>query len=133
MTNLDHGQLLSLLKTPSLRASSSRSSNLSWEPAPPYVALMLVAYHRLHSGWAIALVLLADFLPGIALGAPFGTLADRLPRRRLMISVDVLRSYAFLGLAVIPSFGATVALALIAGVGTSMYRTSRTTPAPVAI
>jgi MFS family permease len=47
-----------------------------------YVALLLVAYERLHSGWAIALVLLADFLSGIVLAAPFGALADRLPRRR---------------------------------------------------
>ena len=32
-----------------------------------YVALLLVAYHRFHSGWAISLVLLGEFLPGIAL------------------------------------------------------------------
>ena len=30
-------------------------------------ALLLVAYERLHSGWAIALVLLGEFLPGIVL------------------------------------------------------------------
>jgi MFS family permease len=69
-------------------------------------------------------VLLADFVPGIALGAPLGALADRVARRRLMIGADLLRAGAFVGLAAIPSFGATVALALLAGVGTTMYRTT---------
>jgi MFS family permease len=116
--------LLALLKTPGIRRFFIAQFQSELGTGAAYVALMLVAYHRLHSGWAIALVLLADFLPGIALGAPLGALADRLPRRRLMIGADLLRAGAFVGLATIPSFGATVALALVAGVGTSMYRTS---------
>ena len=87
-----------------------------------YVALVLVAYQRLHSAWAIALVLLADFVPGIIFAAPFGALADRLPRRRLAVGADILRAVAFLGLAAIPWFGATVGLALLAGVGTALFR-----------
>ena len=116
--------MLALLKSPSLRRFFAAHLQSELGTGAAYVALMLVAYHRLHSGWAIALVLLADFLPGIVLGAPLGALADRLPRRRLMIAADLLRAGAFLGLAAIPSFGTTVALALIAGIGTSMYRTS---------
>lgn len=116
--------MLALLKTQGLRRFFIAHLQSELGTGAAYVALMLVAYHRVHSGWAIALVLLADFLPGIALGAALGAVADRLPRRRLMIGADLLRAGAFLGLAVIPSFGATVALALIAGVGTSMYRTS---------
>lgn len=87
-----------------------------------YVALVLIAYQRLHSGWAIALVLLADFLPGIALSAPFGALADRVSRVRLAVGADLLRAGAFLGLTLISSFSATVALALLAGVGTALFR-----------
>lgn len=87
-----------------------------------YVALVLIAYQRLHSGWAIALVLLADFLPGIVLAAPFGALADRLPRMRLAVLADLLRAGAFLGLAVVPSIGATLVLALAAGVGSALFR-----------
>ena len=83
---------------------------------------MLVAYQRLHSGWAIALVLLADFLPGIALGAVFGALADRVPRKHMLVLADVLRAGAFIGLAVTGSFAGTIALALVAGVGTAMFR-----------
>jgi MFS family permease len=116
--------LFALLKTPSLRRFFLAHLQSELGTGAAYVALLLVAYQRMHSGWAIALVLLADFLPGIVLGAPLGAVADRLPRRRLMIGADLLRAGAFIGLAAIPSFGATVALALIAGVGTTMYRTN---------
>lgn len=116
--------MLSLLKTPPLRRFFLAHFQSELGTGAAYVALLLVAYHRLHSGWAISLVLLADFLPGIVLGAPLGALADRLPRRRLLIGADLLRTCAFVGLAVIPSFGATVALALLAGVGSTMYRTT---------
>lgn len=87
-----------------------------------YVALLLIAYHRLHSGWAVALVLLGDFLPGIVLAAPFGALADRLDRRRLAVVADLIRATAFVAIAVIPSFGATIAFALLAGVGSALWR-----------
>jgi MFS family permease len=116
--------LLSLLRTPSLRRFFLAHLQSELGTGAAYVGLLLVAYHRLHAGWAISLVLLADFVPGIALGAPLGALADRIPRRRLMIGADLLRAGAFVGLAVIPSFGATVVLALLAGAGSTMYRTT---------
>jgi MFS family permease len=87
-----------------------------------YVALVLVAYHRNHSAWAIALVLLADFVPGIVLAAPFGALADRMSRKRLVVGADLLRAAAFVALAIVPSFAATVGFALLAGVGTALFR-----------
>jgi len=87
-----------------------------------YVALLLLAFHRLHSGWAVALVLLGDFLPGIVLSAPFGALADRCDRRRLAIAADVIRAGAFVGIALVPSFASTIIFALLAGVGTSLWR-----------
>jgi MFS family permease len=87
-----------------------------------YVALVLIASQRLHSGWAVALVLLADFLPGILLSAWFGVLADRRSRRTLAITAELLRAGAFVALALINSFAATVALALVAGVGTALFR-----------
>jgi MFS family permease len=87
-----------------------------------YVALLLVAYHRLHSGWAISLVLLGEFVPGIALSPLFGSLADRVSRRRLAVCGDLVRASSFIALALIPSFTATVALALTAGIGTALFR-----------
>ncbi len=87
-----------------------------------YVALVLIAYQRFRSGWAVALVLLADFLPGIVLSVPFGALADRCSRRQLAVGADLLRAGAFVALALVPSFTATLALALLAGVGSAMFR-----------
>lgn len=87
-----------------------------------YVALLLVAYNRLHSGWGISLVLLGEFLPGIALSPVFGSLADRVSRRRLAVCGDLLRAVCFFAIAVIPSFAATVTFALLAGVGTALFR-----------
>ncbi len=85
-------------------------------------ALLLVAYHRWHSGWGISLVLLGEFVPGIVLAPLFGSLADRRSRRQIVICSDLLRACCFAGLAVVPSFTATVALALLAGVGSAMFR-----------
>jgi MFS family permease len=87
-----------------------------------YVALMVLAYDRLHSGWAVALVLLGDFLPGIALSARFGALADRCDRRLLAVGGDAIRAAAFIGIALLPFFATTVVFALIAGVGTALWR-----------
>lgn len=86
-----------------------------------YVALVLLAYDRFRSPWAISLVLLADFLPAIVLGPVFGALADRYSRRRLAVGADLLRAAAFVGLAFASSFAAILALALVAGLGTALY------------
>jgi MFS family permease len=87
-----------------------------------YVALLLVAYDRLHSGWGIALVLLGEFLPGIVLAPVFGSLADRVSRRSLAIGGDLLRAGCFIALALVPSFPATVTFAIVAGVGSALFR-----------
>jgi MFS family permease len=92
-----------------------------------YIALLVVAYDRFRSAWAISLVLLADLVPAMLLGPVFGAAADRWSRRRCMVLADALRALAFLGVALVDSFAATVALALVAGVGTGLF-----TPAALA-
>jgi MFS family permease len=92
-----------------------------------YVALLLIAYERYESAWAITLVLLADFLPTMLLGPVFGAAADRWSRRKCMIVSDVVRAVAFVGIAVVDSYFATLALALLAGGGTGLF-----TPAALA-
>jgi MFS family permease len=87
-----------------------------------YVALLLVAYQRFHSPWALALILLADFVPPMLLAPLFGTMVDRWSRRWCAIVADAVRAGAFLGLAFIPSFPATVALALVAGSATALSK-----------
>jgi MFS family permease len=114
--------MISLLRRPYSRRFFIAHLQSQLGTGAAYVALLLIAYQRLHQGWAIALVLLADVLPGIALSAPFGALADRLPRARVVAAGQIVSAAAFLGLALIASFPATVALALMAGVGSTMLR-----------
>lgn len=87
-----------------------------------YVALLVLAYQRLESPWAISLVLLADFLPAMLLGPIFGAAADRWSRRWCAVAADVARALAFVSLAFVDGFAVTVALALLAGVGTGLFR-----------
>jgi MFS family permease len=86
------------------------------------VALPLVAYQRLHSSWAISLVLLGELLPGIVLTPVCGALADRCSRRRLVVFADLLRAACYLALALTPSFALTVGFALLAGTGRALFR-----------
>jgi MFS family permease len=115
--------LFTLLRdTPGLRRFFAAFFQSQVGTGAAYVALLLVAYQRLHSGWAISLVLLGEFLPGIVLAPLFGSLADRISRRRLAVCADLLRAVCFIAIATIPSFAATVAFALLAGVGTALFR-----------
>jgi MFS family permease len=86
-----------------------------------YVALLVVAYERYRSAWAISFVLLADLAPAMLLGPIFGAAADRWSRRKCLIVSDVVRGVAFLGIALVDDFAATVALALLAGAGTGLF------------
>lgn len=92
-----------------------------------YIALLVIAYDRFNSAWAIGLVLLADLVPAMLLGPVFGAAADRWSRRRCMVVSDLIRAVAFVGVALVDSFTATFALALLAGVGTGLF-----TPAALA-
>jgi MFS family permease len=87
-----------------------------------YVALLVLAYERLESPWAISLVLLADFLPSMFLGPIFGAAADRWSRRWCASLADLARALAFVSLAFFDGFALTLALALLAGVGTGLFR-----------
>jgi MFS family permease len=86
-----------------------------------YIALLVVAFERYHSAWAISFILLADLVPAMLLGPVFGAAADRWSRRNCLIVSDVIRGAAFLGIAVVDSFVATVGLALVAGAGTGLF------------
>jgi MFS family permease len=87
-----------------------------------YVALLLVAYTRFRSPWAITLVLLAEFVPPMLLAPIFGAAADRWSRRGCAITADAVRAAAFLGIALTTSFPLTLALAVAAGAGTALYK-----------
>jgi MFS family permease len=86
-----------------------------------YIALLVVAYDRFHSAWALSLILVADLVPAGLFGPVLGAAADRWSRRKCLIVSDVLRGTAFLGIGLVDGFPATVALALLAGVGTGLF------------
>ena len=86
-----------------------------------YIALIVVAYDRFHSAWAISLILVADLLPAGLFGPILGAAADRWSRRGCLVVSDVLRGVAFLGIALVDGYPATVALALLAGLGTGLF------------
>lgn len=92
-----------------------------------YVALILIAYSRWNSPWAITLVLLADLLPAMLLGPVFGAAADRWSRKWCTVLADVIRCGAFIGVAFAESIELTLLFALLAGCGTAMF-----TPAALA-
>jgi MFS family permease len=85
------------------------------------VALLVLAYDREPSPWAITLVLLAYDLPPGFLGPLAGALVDRVSRRWCVIAADLVRAGAFAGMAVAGSIEATVGFALLAGAATALY------------
>src|SRR5689334_9989703 len=89
-----------------------------------YVALLLIAYQRFHSPWAIALVLLADYVPPMLLSPLFGAAADRWSRRNCAVIADTARAVAYIGIALVHGIGPTVAFAFLAGTGTALFKPS---------
>jgi MFS family permease len=114
--------VIALLRTPGpVRRFLLASLQSSVGNAIGYVALLLLAYDKFRSPWAVSLVLLADFVPAIVLAPVFGALADRSSRRLLVVGGELLCGAAFLGLAFADSFAVVLALALVAGLGTALY------------
>jgi MFS family permease len=87
-----------------------------------YPALLVIGYGRFHSPWAISLILLADFVPSMLAGPLLGAAVDRWPRLWCAVVADVVRAVAFVGIALVGTFEATIGLALLAGVGTALFK-----------
>ena len=85
------------------------------------IALTVDVYERTGSGWWISALLIADFLPTIAIGLVLGPLIDRLSRRMLMIVADLGRFAVFVALPFANSASAIVALALLVGLGNGFF------------
>src|SRR4051794_30158122 len=100
-----------LRREPAARGFFAAHAQSSLGTGAAYVALLVLAYERLHSPWAIALVLLADMAPPIFLGPLCGAAADRWSRRTCAVVADVVRAVAFLGIGFAPGFGPMLAFA----------------------
>ncbi|MDA0180144.1 MFS transporter [Solirubrobacter phytolaccae] len=89
-----------------------------------YIALLVLAYERIGSAWGATAVLLADLLPAMLLGPLLGAAIDRTSRLGGAILADVIRASAFGALVFTHGTGAMIALALLAGFGTALFRPS---------
>jgi MFS family permease len=86
------------------------------------VALVVDVKDRTDSGPWVSAVLIAEFLPAVAVGLLLGPLLDRMSRRGLMIGSDLVRVGVFCALPFAGSAGAIVALAAVAGLATGFFR-----------
>ncbi len=86
------------------------------------IALTVDVWDRTGSGVWVSALLIADFLPAVAIGLLLGPLVDRLSRKRLVVSADLLRSAVFVLLPFTVGPGQIVALAFVAGVATGFAR-----------
>ena len=80
------------------------------------IALVVDVKDRTGSAVWVSALLIADFLPGVAIGLLLGPLLDRFSRKRILVGADLTRCAAFVLLALAVSPGQIVALALIAGI-----------------
>ncbi len=87
-----------------------------------YVALLVLAYERIGSGWAATAVMLADMLPAMLLGPLLGLLADKAGHRRCAVAAEAISAAAFAGLALAHGIVPMLALALLAGCGGALFR-----------
>ena len=86
------------------------------------IALTVDVYERTGSGAWVSAVLVADFLPTIAIGLLLGPLVDRLSRRWLMVGADLVRLGAFVALPFAPDAATIVGLALVVGFANGFFR-----------
>jgi MFS family permease len=86
------------------------------------LALSVDIFDRTSSGRWLAALLIADFLPIVVIGLTLGPLVDRLQRRRLMISADLVRAGVFCALPFVHEPAAIVALAGVNGIATGFFR-----------
>lgn len=86
------------------------------------VALVVDIHDRTRSGPWVSALLIAQFLPSVAVGLFFGPLLDRFSRRATMITADLARAAIFVGVAFASRPATIVALAGLAGLATGFFR-----------
>ena len=89
------------------------------------VALAVLVLERTDSAALTALVVTFSLLPWIGIGQVLATLGDRLPRRTVMITCDLVRAIAFLALLVPLPIVAVLALTFVAGLPSPPFAASR--------
>jgi MFS family permease len=86
------------------------------------IALTVDVYDRTHSAKWVSALLIADFLPAVAIGLFFGPVVDQISRKLLMVGADVVRLAVFVALPFATTASGVVALAAMAGLATGFFR-----------
>jgi MFS family permease len=86
------------------------------------IALSVDVFDRTRSGVWVSALLIADFLPAVAIGLLLSPLVDRLSRKRLLVGADLVRLAAFVLLTLAVHPWQIVALAFVAGVASGFAR-----------
>ena len=86
------------------------------------IALTVDVYDRTGSAKWVSALLVADFLPAVAVGLLLGPLIDRLSRRRIMVVSDLARLGIFAALPFADSAMAIITLAAASGFATGFFR-----------
>ncbi|HET8892555.1 MAG TPA: MFS transporter [Gaiellaceae bacterium] len=86
------------------------------------IGLTVSVYARTGSATWVGALLLAQLLPGALAGLVLGPLADRLPRRRMLISSDVINASIFVAIAFFPRTGPMVGLAALSSLAAVLFR-----------
>lgn len=86
------------------------------------IALTVDVFDRTGSGTWVSALLIADFLPVIAIGFLLGPLVDRISRRRLLVCSDLARVAVFAALPFAGNATTIIGLAFLSGVATGFFR-----------
>ena len=94
------------------------------------VALAVLVLDRTGSKVLTAAVTGIGFLPWVGIGQALAALADRFPRRSVMVVADVVRAVSFFALSVVEPVWALLVLAFIAATATPPFEAARAATVP---
>ncbi len=86
------------------------------------IALTVDVKARTNSPWWVSALFIVTFMPSVIVGLAAGPLIDRLSRKRLLISADLVRLGVFVALPFVGNAAEIIALAAVAGIANSFFR-----------
>ena len=116
------GRLTLLSRAPQFRLLFIATAGSALGTYLTAAVLALQMYHLTGSGRWISALLVADFLPIALIGFTLGPLLDRLSRKRLMVTADLVRCAVFCTLPFVTQPAAIVGLAAVSGIATGFFR-----------
>ncbi len=94
------------------------------------ISIVLYVYSLTGSKTEMTLVLAAQTLPWILIGPITGVLADRISRKAIMISSDILRAVSIISIPFIHSLYPLLIIAFLDGIGSASFSSPRSAAIP---